>query len=113
MISVSSDNAIVAVIVAVLFFVLGGGARSFFLSLRRDRRRGRVDDVELLDAVRRVARSEVRRMERRLLRESKQRERVEGYVETLRSALSRNGITPPPWPPELPPEPEDDEDEEG
>lgn len=113
MIQLSSENPIVIVIVALLFLVIGGGARGFYLSFRRDKRRGRVDEAELLNAVRRSVRNEMRRMEWRLARAEqradraeRERLRVEGYVETQRRALVKAGVPVPPWPPELPPEPD-------
>lgn len=136
MISATTTNPVVVVIVALLLILLGGAGGGFLLNYRKDKRRGAVDEVQLLAATRRVVRNELRRMEyrvaraewqadvanRRAERSDAERRRVEGYVDTLRRAQQRAGIVSPDWPPELapappmPPEPEppaDDDEKEG
>jgi hypothetical protein len=99
-------------IIALLGLLIGGGAGGFVVQYRRDKRIGRIDEVALLDEVRKVARDEVayqreqmtREREdaaRTLRRERLERERVELYVNILRDELRKAGIEVPDWPPAL------------
>lgn len=91
----TSDNPIVTLILGLVFVLIGSGGGGYIVALRKDKRRGRNDDVKIMDEVRRIAREELRTQRRRT-------DRLELRVEQLTEILRARGIPVPPWPPVAP-----------
>lgn len=76
------DNPIAAVIVAALFILLGGGAGGAFVALRKDRRQGDKDEVDLAELVRVVAGRQISDLDARVAK----------FQEELRIANERHAL---------------------
>ena len=92
---------IVSAVVALLAVLIPGGVGAFVVAIRKDRRAAKVDDLTILESVRKIAKEEVEHVARQLREERRQRARVESRVEQLTEILRSHGIPVPDWPPAL------------
>lgn len=97
----ASDSPVVTVILGLVFILIGGGAGGFVVALRKDRTRGKTDDVSILNEVRKVAREAVAEVSKDLRAERQRTDRLERRVEQLTDILRDKGIRVPPWSPAL------------
>lgn len=97
----TSDSPVVTLILGLVFILIGGGAGGFVVALRKDKARGKTDDVSILNEVRKVAREAVAEVSADLRTERQRTDRLERRVEQLTDVLRNKGIRVPPWPPML------------
>ena len=97
----TSESPVVTLILGLVFILIGGGAGGFVVALRKDRARGKTDDVSILNEVRKVAREAVAEVSKDLQAERRRTDRLEGRVEQLTQVLRDADLTVPPWLPAL------------
>ena len=97
----ASDSPVVTLILGLVFVLIGGGGGGYVVALRKDRRRGKTDDVSILNEVRKVAREAVTEVNADLRTERRRTDRLERRVEQLTDILRDKGIRVPAWSPVL------------
>lgn len=93
----TSESPVVTLILGLVFMLIGGGAGGFVVALRKDRARGKTDDVSILNEVRKVARDAVAEVSEDLQHERQRTDHLEGRVEQLTQVLRDAGLDVPPW----------------
>lgn len=93
----TSESPVVTLILGLVFILIGGGAGGFVVALRKDKARGKTDDVSILQEVRKVAREAVAEVSADLRTERRRTNRLEERIEQLTDILRDKGIAVPAW----------------